>query len=169
MYNANLQNSDPEIYDLIKSEVSRQISGINLIASENYCSTAVYQCLGTPTQNKYSEGLPGKRYYGGNKYIDQIELLGKKRALDLFGLDSEEWDVSLQCLSGCVANIVAYSSVLDVGDKVLAMNLSEGGHLSHGFKLGDKVISHTAKYYNWEHYGLDNNGFLDYDKMEEVN
>jgi glycine hydroxymethyltransferase len=89
--------------------------------------------------------------------------------LDLFGLDPEEWDVSLQCLSGCVANVVAYSSVLDIGDKVLAMNLSEGGHLSHGFKLGDKVISHTAKYYNWDHYGLDENGFLDYGQVEQVN
>lgn len=169
MHNADLLTSDPQMHSLICKEINRQKRSINLIASENYCSTAVYQSLGTPTQNKYSEGLPGKRYYGGNQIIDQIENLGKKRALELFGLDPEVWDVSMQCLSGCVANIVAYSAILEVGDKALAMNLSEGGHLSHGFKLGDKVISHTAKYYDWEHYGIDEDGFLDYNEMKKVN
>ena len=149
-------------------ETNRQIQGINLIASENYCSTSVYQCLGTPAQNKYSEGQPGKRYYGGNQFIDQIENLGRKRALELFNLDPEVWDVNMQCLSGCVANIVAYSSILEIGDKALGMNLSEGGHLSHGFRLGDKKISHTSKYYNWEHYGIDNEGWLDYSEMKRV-
>ena len=100
--------------------------------------------------------------------IDQIESLAKKRALELFNLDPEVWDVNMQCLSGCIANIVAYSGILDIGDKALAMRLSEGGHLSHGFALGDKKISHTSKYYDWEHYGVDDQGFLDYTELQEV-
>ena len=156
------------MFELIKSEMNRSKRGINLIASENYTSNSVFQCLGNPTQNKYSEGQPFKRYYGGNDVIDKIESLAKSRALELFGLDPEVWDVNMQCLSGCVANIVAYSSVLDIGDRALGMRLSEGGHLSHGFSLGEKKISHTAKYYDWEHYGIDDNGFLDYSELEEV-
>ena len=156
------------MFELIKAEMNRSKRGINLIASENYTSNSVFQCLGNPTQNKYSEGQPFKRYYGGNDVIDQIESLAKSRALALFGLDPEVWDVNMQCLSGCVANIVAYSSVLDIGDRALGMRLSEGGHLSHGFSLGEKKISHTAKYYDWEHYGIDDEGFLDYSELEEV-
>ena len=139
-----------------------------MIASENYTSYSVFQCLGNPTQNKYSEGLPSKRYYGGNDVIDQIENLAKKRALELFNLDPEEWDVNAQSLSGCVANIVAYGGILELGDKALAMRLSEGGHLSHGFSLGEKKISHTAKYYDWDHYGLDEDGFMDYNELKQV-
>lgn len=154
---------------LITQEIQRQRRGINLIASENYCSNSVYQCLGTPTQNKYSEGLPGKRYYGGNQIIDKIENLAKKRALEAFRLDPAVWDVSVQTLSGCVANIVAYSAVLENNDRALGMTLSEGGHLSHGFRLGDKKISHTSKYYDWEHYGVNDQGWLDYEQMEQVN
>lgn len=100
--------------------------------------------------------------------IDKIETLAKLRALKLFGLDPEVWDVNLQCLSGCVANIVAYSAVMDIGDKALGMKLSEGGHLSHGFFLGEKKISHTSKYYDWDHYGVDDEGFLDYADLEQV-
>lgn len=139
-----------------------------MIASENYTSYSVFQCLGNPTQNKYSEGLPFKRYYGGNDVIDQIESLANKRALELFKLDPEVWDVNTQAMSGCVANIVAYGGILDVGDRALAMRLSEGGHLSHGFSLGEKKVSQTAKYYNWDHYGLDDEGFLNYEEVKEV-
>lgn len=156
------------MYDLICEEIQRQKSNLNLIASENYVSKSVYQCLGTPTQNKYSEGFPGKRVYGGNQYIDQIELLAKKRALDLFQLDPEVWGVSLQCLSGSVANMIAYSSVLDVQDKVLGMHRSEGGHISHGLKYGEQVVHHSAKLYDWDHYGVKDDGYIDYEEMEQV-
>ena len=156
------------MYNLINQEVERQKRNLNLIASENYCSRSVYQCLGTPTQNKYSEGLPGKRYYGGNQVIDQIENLAKARALSTFKLDPEVWDVSVQCLSGCMANMIAYSSVLEMGDPVVGMDRSEGGHISHGLKYGNQIVSHSAKLYNWDHYGVDKDGWLDYNQMEQV-
>ena len=157
------------MHSLINEEVERQKRNLNLIASENYCSRSVYQCLGTPTQNKYSEGLPGKRYYGGNQVIDQIENLANKRALETFKLDPEEWGVSLQCLSGSMANLIAYSSVLNIGDLIVGMDGSEGGHISHGLKFGNQIVSHSAKLYNWEHYGVNEDGWLDYTQMEKVN
>jgi glycine hydroxymethyltransferase len=167
-FHEKLETADQEILSLIKDEIERQKSNLNLIASENYTSRAVMQCLGTPTQNKYSEGFPGRRVYTGTQIIDKIENLAKERALKLFNLNPEEWEVDVQCLSGCMANSIAYSSVLEVGDKVLGMHLSDGGHISHGLKVGNQALSHTAKMYNWEHYGLDEQGWLDYDQMEKV-
>jgi glycine hydroxymethyltransferase len=167
-FHEKLNSADQQVLSLINEEIDRQKSNLNLIASENYTSLAVMQCLGTPTQNKYSEGFPGRRVYTGTHVIDKIENLAKKRALELFRLNPEEWDVDVQCISGCIANTVAYSSVLEVGDKVLGMHLSDGGHISHGLKVGDQVLSHTAKLYNWEHYGIDQNGWLDYDQMAKV-
>lgn len=163
-----VKDADPEIYELIIQEITRQKQNLNLIASENYTSLAIMQCLGTPTQNKYSEGFPGRRVYTGTQVIDKIENMAKQRALDLYNLDPEIWDVDVQCLSGSVANAVAYSSVLEVGDRVLGMHLSDGGHFSHGLKVDDLPVSHTAKMYHWDHYGIDDQGWLDYAQMEEV-
>jgi glycine hydroxymethyltransferase len=163
-----LQSQDPELYNLIDEEITRQKQNLNLIASENYCSKAVYECLATPTQNKYSEGFPGKRFYGGTQVIDKLENLARERALELFKLNPEEWDVTVQCYSGCVANMVAYSAVLDPGDVVLGMHRKDGGHISHGLRYGNQILSHSAKFFNWEHYGVDMEGWMDYDYMDQV-
>jgi glycine hydroxymethyltransferase len=168
IFNEKLSTADPQIHNLITQEINRQKTNLNLIASENYASLGIMQCLGTPTQNKYSEGFPGRRVYTGTHVVDKIENLAKKRALELFKLDPEVWEVDVQCLSGSMANLVAYSSVLEVGEKVLGMHLSEGGHISHGLKVGDKALSHSAKLYDWEHYGIDDEGWLDYKQMMQV-
>lgn len=126
------------------------------------------QCLGTPTQNKYSDGFPGRRVYTGTDIIDKIEELANNRAFRLFNLSPEVWEVNTQVLSGSVANMLAYSAVLSVGDPVLAMDPELGGHLSYGHKANGKIISHSAKFYDWEHYGVDEQGWIDYDQLEQV-
>jgi glycine hydroxymethyltransferase len=109
---APLDQHDPELFDLIEHEKRRQWSGLELIASENFTSKAVMQCLGSALTNKYSEGYPGKRYYGGNEYIDQIENLCIERALKAYGLDSNEWGVNVQPYSGSPANFAVYTALL---------------------------------------------------------
>merc|ERR1719375_2487036 len=100
----NLKDWDAEVYDLLIKEKQRQVNGIELIASENFTSKAVMECLGSCMTNKYSEGLPGARYYGGNEHVDELERLCQKRALEAYRLDSEKWGVNVQCFSGCPAN-----------------------------------------------------------------
>lgn len=107
--NANLWDSDPELFELIKKEKNRQLRGLEMIASENFTSLPVLQCLSSCLHNKYSEGLPGARYYGGNEYIDQVELLAQKRALEAYRLNPEEWGVNVQPLSGSPANLAVYT------------------------------------------------------------
>ncbi|OGE81837.1 MAG: serine hydroxymethyltransferase [Candidatus Doudnabacteria bacterium RIFCSPHIGHO2_01_FULL_43_23] len=126
-----LQKQDPEIYKIIEREKVRQKEGLELIASENYVSRAVLEAMGTVLTNKYSEGYPGKRYYGGNEIIDEAENLAIERAKQLFGADH----VNVQPLSGSPANMAVYMAVLDPGDKVLGFSLDQGGHLSHGHPL----------------------------------
>jgi len=124
--------------NLLKKEKARQVNGLELIASENFTSKAVMEVLGSCLTNKYSEGLPGKRYYGGNEICDQVEELCIKRALEVFHLDRSEWGVNVQPYSGSVANFAALISVLDPNDKVLGLALSHGGHLSHGHQTPQK-------------------------------
>jgi len=126
-----LQKDDPKIYKIVKEEEKRQKEGIELIASENYVSPAVLETMGTVLTNKYSEGYPGKRYYGGNQVIDQAEGLAIERAKKLFGAEH----VNVQPLSGSPANLAVYMALLKPGDKVLGLSLDQGGHLSHGHPL----------------------------------
>ncbi len=126
-----IKKSDPAIYEVLKREEQRQKEGIELIASENYVSRAVLEAMGSPLTNKYSEGYPGKRYYGGNEIIDDAENLAISRAKDLFGAEH----VNVQPLSGGPANLAVYMALLNPGDKVLGFSLDQGGHLSHGHPL----------------------------------
>lgn len=142
----NLAQSDPELWSLIKKETERQKKGIELIASENYVSAAVLEALATPLTNKYSEGYPGKRYYGGNEIIDQVENLAISRAKKLFGAEH----VNVQPLSGSPANAAVYQAFLKPGDKVLALKLDHGGHLTHGH-----VLNFSGKLYNFVPYEVD--------------
>lgn len=140
------------LQDLVIEEQNRQRDTVNLIASENYPSEAVMDLLGSDLTSKYAEGYPGARYYNGNKVIDKIEELGCKRALELFGLEEDEWSVNIQSLSGAPANLAVYLAVLGVEDKgsIMAMSLGDGGHLSHGFKA-----SLTGKLWRQISFGLD--------------
>jgi len=147
------------VKDLIEKEKKRQKGGLELIASENYVSEDVLECMGSILTNKYSEGYPGKRYYNGNEYIDQIELLAISRAKELFGAEH----VNVQPYSGSPANLAVHFALLDAGDRTLGMSLDAGGHLTHGFK-----VSISGKYYDSASYGLDDKGYIDYDAVLRI-
>ena len=122
-----LKQADPEIYDLIQQESNRQRTSINLIASENYCFVSALEAMGSSLNNKYSEGYPGARYYGGCEIVDKVETLCQKRALEAFNLDPAKWGVNVQALSGSPANMVIYYAIGGVGCKVLGPELMHGG------------------------------------------
>lgn len=147
-YNAAMK--DTQIKKLIDAEKKRQKSVINLIASENIVSKDVLQALGSELTNKYAEGYPGKRYYGGNQVVDKIESLAQERALKLFGLSSSEWQVNVQALSGSPANLAVYLALVPLGGKIMGMSLDHGGHLTHGHK-----VSMTGKAWIQVPFGLD--------------
>ena len=128
--NKSLKETDPEVYNIIEKEKIRQRDSINLIASENFTSTSVYDALGSVMSNKYSEGYPGARYYGGNENIDEAEKLCQKRALEAFNLDPELWGVNVQPLSGSPANFQVYSAVLQPNDRIMALDLPHGKNCS---------------------------------------
>ncbi len=154
-----LRSVDPEIASLIEKEVDRQNDHIELIASENWTSKAVMAAMGSPLTNKYAEGLPGKRYYGGCYVVDRVENLARERAKKLFNCDY----VNVQPHSGAQANLAVQFALLQPGDTIMGMNLNQGGHLSHGSSAN---ISGT--YFNVIPYGVDENGFLDYDEMKRL-
>ena len=154
-----LKKADAKVYKALKGEEKRQEEGMELIASENYVSKAVLEALGTVFTNKYSEGYPGRRYYGGQEFTDVIETLAIDRAKELFGAEH----VNVQPLSGAPANLEVYAAVLKPGDTVLGMNLSHGGHLTHGHPL-----TLPAKIYNFVRYETEPNGTIDYDKLMEL-
>ena len=166
--NFPLKDSDPELYDLIQQEKKRQQFGIELIASENFTSQAVLDCLGSILTNKYSEGLPGKRYYGGNEVVDKIENLSIDRALKAYGLDATKWGCNVQPYSGSVANLAVYLGLLKPHDRIMGLDLSSGGHLTHGFMTAKKRVSGTSVYYESIPYKVDENGFIDYDGLEKL-
>ncbi|MDO8529442.1 MAG: serine hydroxymethyltransferase [bacterium] len=155
----NIKKQDGEVYRAIQGELKRQREGMELIASENYVSEAVLEALGSVFTNKYSEGYPGHRYYGGQKYTDIVETLAIERAKKLFGAEH----VNVQPLSGAPANMIAYSAVLEPGDKVLGMDLSHGGHLTHGHP-----VTLSAKIYKFIRYKTDKSGKIDYDELEKM-
>uniref|UniRef100_A0A1D1Z011 Serine hydroxymethyltransferase n=1 Tax=Anthurium amnicola TaxID=1678845 RepID=A0A1D1Z011_9ARAE len=163
-----LQDDDKEIYDLIQKEKYRQFSGLELIASENFTSLAVMEANGSPLTNKYSEGLPGARYYGGNEYIDQVENLCRKRALQAFRLNPEEWGVNVQPYSGSTANFSALTALIQPHDRLMGLDLPSGGHLTHGWQTSKKKISSSSIYFESMPYRVNSEtGLIDYDRLEE--
>lgn len=153
----NLKNYDKEIFNAIEKENQRQRNNIELIASENFVSPAVLEAVGSKLTNKYAEGYPNKRYYGGCVNIDEVETLAIERVKKLFG--AEHANVQPHC--GSSANMAVYMSVLQPGDTVLGMDLSNGGHLTHGSK-----VSFSGKLYNFISYGVDDNGYIDFEDVE---
>lgn len=155
---------DKEIERLIKEEDARQKKVINLIASENYVSDDVLKALGTKLVNKYAEGYPGKRYYGGNEVTDKVEILCQKRALKLFKLSPAKWQVNVQPLSGSPANLAVYVALVPPGGKIMGMSLTHGGHLTHGQK-----VSATGKFWEPVPYGIDEKTeVLDYEEVRQI-
>lgn len=164
----DLQDVDPEISSLIIKEWKRQSQSINLIASENFASPYVFEILGSVLNNKYSEGLPGARYYGGNFFIDDLERLCKDRALKAFNLSPELWSVNVQPYSGSPANFAVYTALLEPHDRVMGMSLLAGGHLTHGHYTSARKVSATSIYFESLPYGVDPSGLIDYDALRET-
>lgn len=156
----NLKNQDPEIFAIIEDEIRRQKEGLELIASENYVSAAVLEAMGSVLTNKYSEGYPGKRYYGGNEIIDKAETLAIERAKKLFGAEH----VNVQPLSGSPANLAVYMALLKPGDKVLGFSLDQGGHLSHGHPLNFSGLLYNIVPY----FVKRDTEVIDMDEVEEI-
>ena len=165
--NDTLKEKDLELYTLIEDEKHRQQFGIELIASENFTSQAVLDCLGSVLTNKYSEGIPGKRYYGGNEVIDKIENLCIQRALKAYNLDPTKWGCNVQPYSGSVANLAVYLGLLRPHDRIMGLDLPSGGHLTHGFMTSKKRISGTSVYYESVPYRVNKDGWIDYDELEK--
>src|SRR5579862_8327369 len=156
----HLEATDPEIAAIIRREERRQFEGIELIASENYVSTAVAETMANIMTNKYAEGLPGKRYYGGCEFVDQVETLAIERAKRLFGAEH----ANVQPHAGAQANAAAYLALLTPGDTVLGMALDQGGHLTHGSK-----VNFSGKLYNFVSYGVSRESeTIDYDALTRL-
>lgn len=154
-----IKKADSEIADAIQAEMERQNSHLELIASENWVSKAVMAAMGSPLTNKYAEGYPGKRYYGGCQCVDVVEDIARERAKKLFGCDY----ANVQPHSGAQANLAVFFAMLEPGDKVMGMNLDHGGHLTHG-----SPVNISGKYFNVVSYGVNDEGVIDYDKVREI-
>src|SRR5919202_906634 len=154
-----LRETDPEVAALIEREIRRQGEGLELIASENFVSPAVLEAMGSPLTNKYAEGYPGKRYYGGCEFVDQVEQLAIDRAKQLFGAEH----ANVQPHSGAQANNAVFFAFLEPGDVFLGMDLSNGGHLTHG-----SPVNFSGKTYKAVSYGVNADGLLDYDRMRAL-
>ncbi|KAL4120781.1 hypothetical protein QTP88_013407 [Uroleucon formosanum] len=164
-----LETADPELYALVSQESQRQRKGLELIASENFTSVSVLQCLGSCLTNKYSEGLPGSRYYGGNQVIDQIEVLCQKRCLETFSLDPNLWGVNVQPYSGSPANVEAYTALIG-GSKgrIMGLDLPDGGHISHGLMAQKKRLSAASIFFETLPYHVNmETGLIDYEELEK--
>ncbi|MFH1534579.1 MAG: serine hydroxymethyltransferase, partial [Patescibacteria group bacterium] len=159
MNKKDLIETDPKIAQTLEKELNRQRSGIELIASENFVSRAVLKALGSIGTNKYSEGYPNKRYYGGCEFVDEIENLAIERAKKLFDVDH----VNVQPYSGSPANLAVYYALLKPGDTVLGAKLSFGGHMTHGLK-----VNFSGTLYNAVNYTSDRNGYLDFNEIRSL-
>lgn len=156
----HVMKEDPQLFQAIEAEVTRQREHIELIASENFVSPAVMEAMGSPLTNKYAEGYPGKRYYGGCEFVDIAENLARDRAKEIFGAAH----ANVQPHSGAQANMAVYFAMLNTGDTVLGMNLSHGGHLTHG-----SPVNISGKYFNFIEYGVDEQtGYIDYNVLAEI-
>ncbi len=156
---ANLREVDPEVFAAVRAEESRQLDGLELIASENFASPAVLEAMGTVLTNKYAEGLPGKRYYGGCEHVDVVETLARDRACTLFGADH----ANVQPHSGAQANMAVFLAFLEPGDRILGMDLSHGGHLTHG-----SAVNISGRYFDVSSYGVHaETGRMEYDLIRE--
>ena len=159
-HNASLRSVDPEIAELVDRELFRQREGLELIASENFASRAVIDAMGTPLTNKYAEGYPGRRYYGGCEVVDEIERIAIDRARQLFGAEH----ANVQAHAGTQANFAAFMAVAKPGELLLAMSLPHGGHLSHGHS-----VNHSGVIWRAEHYGVNPaTGLIDYDRVRDL-
>ena len=154
---SEVKNYDPELAEAMENELTRQRTNLELIASENLVSKAVMAAMGSHLTNKYAEGYPGKRYYGGCQYVDVVEDLARERAKELFGCEY----VNVQPHSGAQANMAVFIAMLKPGDTVMGMNLDHGGHLTHG-----SPVNFSGLYFNIVPYGVDDEGFIDYDELE---
>jgi glycine hydroxymethyltransferase len=164
-----LKEYDPEVQRIIDDETYRQFSGLELIASENLTSLAVMEANGSILTNKYSEGLPGARYYGGNEHVDELEILCQKRALGVFRLDEKLWGVNVQPYSGSTANFAAFTALIEPQDRIMGLGLPDGGHLTHGFYTAKKKISASSIYFQSFPYALDpTTKLIDYDGLEKT-
>lgn len=152
-----------KLQDILGKELVRQQDSLELIASENYVSNDVIAAYANIFTNKYSEWYPGKRYYGGNQYVDELELYTQSLALQVFDLDPAVWWVNVQPLSGSTANLAVYTWLLQPWDTILAMDLATWGHLTHGMSLNA-----SGKYFNFIHYGVDKDGFIDYEQISDL-
>mgnify|MGYP000092791414 CR=1 FL=1 len=155
---------DKAVQKLMQKEEARQKSVVNLIASENYVSGDVLEALGSVLTNKYAEGYPGLRYYGGNSVVDELETLTKERALALFGLSQNDWQVNVQALSGSPANLAVYLALVPMGGKIMGMALDHGGHLTHGHS-----VSVTGKFWKQVPYGVNKETeLLEYEEIKRI-
>ena len=154
-----IQSIDPELGSAMNEELHRQRQNIELIASENIVSPGVMAAMGSVLTNKYAEGLPGKRYYGGCEFVDKVERIAIERACELFGAKY----ANVQPHSGAQANLAVYFALLDLGDTVMGMDLSQGGHLSHG-----SPVNQSGKNYHFVSYGVNEDGFIDYAELEKA-
>ncbi|XP_040430778.1 serine hydroxymethyltransferase, cytosolic isoform X3 [Cygnus olor] len=163
-----LDSNDPEVHSIIKKEKQRQRLGLELIASENFASRAVLEALGSCLNNKYSEGYPGQRYYGGTEFVDELERLCQKRALQAYRLDPQKWGVNVQPYSGSPANFAVYTALVEPHGRIMGLDLPDGGHLTHGFMTEKKKISATSVFFESMPYKVNpKTGYIDYDRLEE--
>jgi glycine hydroxymethyltransferase len=157
---------DGDLYSILLKETDRQLCSLELIASENFTSKAVLQANGTIFTNKYSEGYPSKRYYGGNEHIDELEELCQKRALHAFQLNKDDWGVNVQSYSGSTANFSVYTGLLKPGQRIMGLDLPSGGHLTHGYSTLTKKISNSSIYFESKPYKVGSDFLIDYEELE---
>jgi len=159
---ATLQVADPAVFATVQAEIERQKDDLELIASENYVSRAVLDALGSPLTNKYAEGLPNRRYYGGCEFVDEVENIARRRARDLFMVEGCDIGVNVQPHAGAQANQAVFLTALESGDTILGLDLSHGGHLTHG-----SPVNSSGKIYNAVHYQVGPDGRIDMDRVRE--
>jgi glycine hydroxymethyltransferase len=159
---ATLQEADPAVFATIKAEIHRQKDDLELIASENYVSSAILEALGSPLTNKYAEGLPNRRYYGGCEHVDEVENIARRRARELFTVEGCDIGVNVQPHAGAQANQAVFLAALNAGDTLMGLDLSHGGHLTHG-----SPVNSSGSLYNAVHYQVNDKGFIDMNVVRE--